>query len=163
MEPSGHHPLNRLPPPPPLQGVTFEVIDLEVQIVKTFAGRELAAIYQGYHFRVNQRRSNTIYWRCRANNDKCKASLATTLAGELLRANTDHAHPPAKFNIRNGVKKQITWRCSTHNGKGCKARVVTDIEQTEVIRTTNTHNHPPGVYELREDGFYIRKSGDNND
>ncbi|KAI5646694.1 FLYWCH zinc finger domain-containing protein [Phthorimaea operculella] len=72
------------------------------------------AVYQDYCFNFHFKGSKANRWRCRANYDKCRATLVTTFAGELIHANTKHNHPSARFVIKKWfgyiTKVAKNWR-----------------------------------------------------
>ena len=44
------------------------------------------------------------------------------------------------YRIDRSTNKGVQWRCS-FNRKGCKARLHTDVEKTEILAQSGTHNH----------------------
>lgn len=45
------------------------------------------------------------------------------------------------------------WRCSSHNGRGCKARLVLNSNKT-IVSANYEHNHPPAKYIVRLGKFF---------
>lgn len=51
-------------------------------------------------------------------------------------------------------KNSSDWYCSTHNSKGCNARMKLN-DDLDIIEMPEQHNHPPGKYCIKE-GLYVK-------
>ncbi|VVC90630.1 unnamed protein product [Leptidea sinapis] len=147
----------------------------KVKFVRKLSGKPLAII-NGYTFYLHKRRWRTQNWSCTKGGDcKGRFTIGHEL-GQILSGNLVHSHePPRHFvhqvtlaksrytgkhivmldNYTYYCKRQIkkthyfSWYCSTHNWKGCNAKIVLD-QHLAIIEAEAQHNHPPAEYLFQE-------------
>lgn len=73
----------------------------EITWVHNISGKEMVIIGQ-YTFCCSYRSKSTDHWICSANN-VCRARVVVTKERKVVRANTEHCHPPPKFIIKDGI------------------------------------------------------------
>lgn len=66
----------------------------------------------------------------------------------------DYKKPIETYPSSYKSKKQL-WRCSTHNGRGCRATLYT--YGNDIISANLEHNHEP-VIDIGKQYYYARKS-----
>ncbi|KAI5646756.1 FLYWCH zinc finger domain-containing protein [Phthorimaea operculella] len=89
--------------PPP----RFEIRD--VRWIKSCNGKSTIVIYDGYSFyhQKMQKSVKNMRWACMKMKMRCRAFLTTNKEGKVIRVNSEHNHPPPRFEIRDGAYVKI--------------------------------------------------------
>ncbi|KAI8421090.1 hypothetical protein MSG28_008203 [Choristoneura fumiferana] len=125
-----------------------------VIMVKNKSGKDMV-ILEGFTFYRHSRRKGKDIWCCTSGH-RCRARFHMSSSMDMFRANLSHGHDPPRFVVNNGEytyyckqqckkSKYFNWYCSTHNCRGCNAKLKLD-ENFAIMGFENKHTHPPAKY-----------------
>ncbi|KPI99426.1 hypothetical protein RR46_03791, partial [Papilio xuthus] len=119
-------------------------------------GRQLG-IVNGYTFYLHKHNTRSQIWSC-TKGGGCRARLILSSdADKLVFAKSRYGKDMVLLGdytysfVNKCISKSTTnWRCSSHNHKGCLAKVVLDSTK-KVIAVKGKHNHKPFDYKIHKD------------
>ncbi|CAH2040223.1 unnamed protein product, partial [Iphiclides podalirius] len=117
---------------------------IRARFVQTLNGSRLL-LYNQYPFSKNGRKKR--HWQtyacCKRLSLKCAAFINISMENQILKACTEHNHPPPA----NGARRRggIRWFCSYRN-KGCPVTLIMNEDTGRPVMTPGPHPHQPPTY-----------------
>ncbi|KAI8421092.1 hypothetical protein MSG28_008203 [Choristoneura fumiferana] len=136
----------------------------KVQMLRSRAGKELVVL-NGFSYYCEYKRAEKVVWRCLARNCKARSrdKILALHERQIVQGAVQNDH---RFVCLQGFSasqsseveeytyyckqqckksKYFNWYCSTHNCRGCNAKLKLD-ENFAIMGFENKHTHPPAKY-----------------
>ncbi|KAI8421091.1 hypothetical protein MSG28_008203 [Choristoneura fumiferana] len=123
--------------------ISMTALSWEIQLYKNHKGKDIA-IVNGYTYYSTFLGTEYSSWQC-TTGKRCKARFR--LYNKDLKMLKTYSRHEYTYYCKQQCKKSkyFNWYCSTHNCRGCNAKLKLD-ENFAIMGFENKHTHPPAKY-----------------